>query len=135
MFCLFLLFKIINRSWFQLVCEKNNMKKIEEKKNEFCFWMWPKSCCLTFKKKGAKLSFGFRFHLIENCLNFSTPIISFECVWYLLRNVLFVTLGDNFINVFRAHFSYESYILAAFSSYMYIEKAAKMNFRTKNAPV
>jgi len=30
--------------------------------------------------------------------------------------------GVNFINDFRAHFSYESYVLEAFSCYMYVKK-------------
>jgi hypothetical protein len=46
-----------------------------------------------------------------------------------------LTAGVNFINLFCAHFSYESYVLAAFSSYMYVEKAAETNFHTKNTHI
>jgi len=39
--------------------------------------------------------------------------------------------GVNFINIKRAHFSYEHH----FSSYMYIVKAVEMYVRTKNSYV
>jgi len=41
----------------------------------------------------------------------------------------------NFINIKRTYFSYERPVLAAFSSYMYVEKAAETDVRMKNVRV